>query len=166
MNKAEYERKVFSEFASAAGIDIEEDSIQSENPPYPDISCRVNGETWYFELTRVADQGLANEMGHVFSTARKTGISPVGKAVSYSDKEAVLEAVAKKARINHKVNGCRFDLLLYSDGLYHPCVEITFVRSDLLMLEDEFKGKWNSIWLYDKPESKVLWPENEGGGTT
>lgn len=160
LNKQELERQVFLEFAEAAKVDVEQGSVKSEDPPIPDISCKIDGKTCYFELTRVADQAIANDIGHINKVSRKTGEAPCGKTSSYSDKEILETAVSKKAKIPHKTDGCRFDLLVYCDGYFHPRIQMDLVRESIKRLEKSYENRWNKIWLYDQTSKKILWPEN------
>jgi len=54
--KARRECDIFVEFAKAAKLDLEPDSVKSERPRKPDISCRVTGRRCYFELAEIADE--------------------------------------------------------------------------------------------------------------
>ena len=96
MEKDEHEREVFIEFAAAAGLNLDKESVRSAEPPEPDISCRVDGEERYFELTRVSDQNLANAFGETMTELKMGAESSVSRVVSYSDQDAVESAVKRK----------------------------------------------------------------------
>lgn len=150
MTKSEYELQVFKAFADASGIGVEPDSARSERPPLPDIACRVKGETRYFELTRVADQNIADTIA-----AQATGKSgPV--AHSYSDQADVVDAVHRKADKEYQTDGCPLELLLYADAL-HPPVYLPVVEGVLGELAAEFGDKWHRIWLFDWRKKEVMW---------
>jgi hypothetical protein len=56
--KAVHERRVFLEFARAAGFTMDHGTVDSREPPEPDIRCRLGGQTVYFELGRLLDHGM------------------------------------------------------------------------------------------------------------
>jgi hypothetical protein len=89
VGKAAEEREVFEEFATVAGLAIDPGSIRSEAPPLPDISCRIGGDTRYFELTRAANQGIADEVGRLLVRGRKTGEGGVGRPQVHNDATCV-----------------------------------------------------------------------------
>ena len=66
--KACYERRIFSEFAAVAELDVRAGSIKSERPPKADVSCMISGNRHYFELTEITDEDLARNV----SINRKT----------------------------------------------------------------------------------------------
>ena len=160
MGKAEHEREVFFAFAADAGLDLDEQSVRSAEPPEPDIFCCIGEEARYFELTRVSDQRLANAVGGTLAAVRRGAESAASDVVSFSDKEAVKSAIKKKAEKEHKTGSVRFDLLLYCDGLFHPQVNVDFVRDVLRQLEEKYGERWHSVWLYDVVEKRIVWPES------
>lgn len=157
MTKAEYELQVFLSFAATANLNLNRSTARSERPPKPDVWCEIDGIPAYFELRRVADQTIANDIGFK-STTKGAGSRP--GVFSYSDDEVVRAAVAAKASKSYETEGQDFELLLYCDRKYHPRVELVLVREALRELESEHSGRWNKIWLYDVSEDRVLWPEN------
>jgi len=54
--KDEHERDVFLNFAMKAGLKLDSNSVQTEVPPLPDISCRIDGLPHYFELSRMVHE--------------------------------------------------------------------------------------------------------------
>jgi len=154
VSKADDERQVFQDFAVAAGL--QPDAIQSEEPPYPDISCRIGGDVRYFELTRAANQGVANEVGGLFTKARKTGKSGVGRAQVYSDDAALRAAVARKAESSHETRGAPLDLIVYYDGVFHPVPQFEWIEATARELRAQYRNRWNAIWLYDHTKKRLL----------
>jgi len=155
-NKKEHERRVFSDFVIEAGLDVAPDSIRSEEEPLPDISCRMNGQLHYFELTRVSDQSIANEVGALLSTARRTGKGGVGRAMSYDDRQMLREAIERKIGKTYKTKGAPFDLLVYYDDAVSPSPLPDLIDSIFRELQNEFHQRWNKIWLYDWPNKQVM----------
>ena len=61
--QAEAERAVFREFAKKANLPIDLRSIESREPPEPDILCRGNdGEFIAFELVSLSDPDVAEQV--------------------------------------------------------------------------------------------------------
>ena len=50
------ERSVFESFVTAAGLVINEGSIQCGQPPQPDIRCVCSGELRWFELSQIVNE--------------------------------------------------------------------------------------------------------------
>jgi hypothetical protein len=154
MSKADDERQVFESFAIAARLEAE--SIESRKPPYPDISCRIGNVVRYFELTRAANQGIADEVGRLLAKARKTGESGVGRAQVYNDEATLRAAVARKAESSHETDGAPLDLVVYYDGVFHPAPEFEWIEQAVSELRAQYCGRWNAIWLYDHTTKRLL----------
>jgi hypothetical protein len=150
VTKAEHEREVFLEFAAVVGLDVDPESARAEAPPRPDISCLVAGTRHYFELTRAANQEIANEVGHLLAKARRTGETGVGRAQAYNDEVSLRDAVARKAASNHETDGAPLDLIVYYDGVFHPVPSFEWVEATFRELQAEYRERWNAIWLYDR----------------
>ena len=56
------ELQIFKRFARAAGLTLDETSIEKRHPPEPDILCRVNGVAQAFELVEIIDQDHAQRV--------------------------------------------------------------------------------------------------------
>jgi hypothetical protein len=156
VGKADEERQVFEEFATVAGLAIDPGSIRSEAPPLPDISCRIGGDTRYFELTRAANQGIADEVGHLLVKGRKTGKGGVGRPQVYNDAKTLRAAVERKAAAKHKTHGARLDLIVYYDGAFHPVPSFDWVESTFRSLQAEYRHRWGTLWLYDRTTKQIL----------
>jgi hypothetical protein len=61
IEKDEWERKVFSEFAMAARLNVDPGSVSSGVPPQPDIKFTVQGSERWAELVEITDQDLARK---------------------------------------------------------------------------------------------------------
>ena len=55
-DKAQRELSVFEAFSSTAKLDLTEGSVESRDPPEPDIRCLISDSHRAFELTEVVDQ--------------------------------------------------------------------------------------------------------------
>ena len=156
VSKADDERAVFSEFAKAARLGVEPESVHSEEPPLADISCRLGGKVRYFELTRVASQSIANEVGRLRVKGRRTAGSGVSRPQVYSDEKALRAAVERKAAVRHETHGARLDLVVYYDPQLHPPPSFEWVEETLRCLQAEYRERWGQIWLYDSSSGQVL----------
>ena len=148
LTKEKYERGVFHHFVKAAALSINAHSIRSPREPYPDISCRLNGQPYYFELTRMTHHDIANARGHYLSQLAHTGSAPPLRADIYDDRTALRQTIKRKAIKKYKTLGRPLALLIYLDGVFHPPkMPPSWART---ILEDEGPSRhWVGIWLYD-----------------
>lgn len=158
MTKAAHELEIFRQFAEAVGLAVGLDSICSQSPPLPDISCEIDGQPRYFELTRVADQSISNDVGNLLKEARKTGVGGVGEAHVYDDRAMLRDTVERKAAAKHETKGDRFDLLLYYDGVFHAVTTFRHIEATFRELQARYSGRWAAIWLYDRSSRRFLGP--------
>ena len=56
------EIEIFRRFAGAAGLEVDEDSIEKRDPPEPDILCQRDGQELAFELVEIIDQSHAQRV--------------------------------------------------------------------------------------------------------
>lgn len=69
MDQAKVEREIFESFAKVAPFKILPGTIESRNPPEPDILCRIEGQGKVgFELTELIDQTHMARIGLMFKT--------------------------------------------------------------------------------------------------
>jgi hypothetical protein len=156
VNKADHEVAVFREFVEVAGLPVDPDSIRPAESPWPDISCTIAGQVHYFELTRAADQGIADNMGGLIVKGRRTGEGGVVAAQAYDDRSILRVAVERKASATHETGGQPLSLLVYYDGVFHALGSFTFIESTFRALQAQYHGRWNAIWLYDRNKKEVL----------
>jgi hypothetical protein len=156
VTKAKEERELFREFATAARLGVDPDSIRSEDPPLPDISCRIAGKVRYFELTRAANQDIADEVGRLWVQGRRTGETGAGRAHVYGDPQTLRGAVERKAAATHETRGVPLDLLVYYDPAFHPSPEPEWVESTFRELQAKYRDRWNAMWLYDRTDKWIL----------
>jgi hypothetical protein len=63
ITKAKYEKQVFKAFSKIAPITILPGSIESKDPPMPDILCEIEGEGQIsFELTSLIDENIMSHL--------------------------------------------------------------------------------------------------------
>jgi hypothetical protein len=157
--KARNERRIFTEFVAAADLDIDGDSIQSERPPKPDLSCTVSGERHYFELTEITDEDLARNRSISLKTCQTTG-GPI------SDDEPLARAFsnkAAKAQNSYKSLDGKLELLAYYDKQDPPLDLQPATNAHLFWVsQDMVLGTWSRLWIYDTSNKKVLWKCERG----
>lgn len=161
-NKADHEIEVFFEFARVSGIEIEEGSVETRNPPEPDIHCRVAGVTCYFELGRLLDREIPKL---VLEMCRKhPDPVPVDVTKFGLPERDVLRAKLSKT---YKTNNNSVDLVLYYDWgsdafLTHsalPLMDLTpeFIQAVIMSELAHGRGPFDNIWIYERIRPSVLW---------
>jgi hypothetical protein len=156
--KDERERFIFGKFAPLAGIGIDPATIESRNPPEPDILCKVgNGQTLAFELCELIDSGYARTAAELVDTnsillelasslppniaAPIQASFPHGAHISFQ----FSQDLARRQRRSHALKALKWLALMDArpDGIYQPELPLrTAVRyiyveegGDMLRLE-------------------------------
>src|SRR5690349_4675305 len=106
--KDEWERHVFMEFVSAAGLRIDPLSVASGTPPEPDIRFTVNGATHWAELVEITDQDLAKRHMQSLKSDTITG-------GFFSQTMPLARAISSKARKTYETGGLPLILVAYYD---------------------------------------------------
>lgn len=156
MTKSEHELSIFRAFTEAAGLAVPPESIQSQSPPAPDVRCVVSGDLRFFELTRAADQGMADDVGQLLAEGRRTGQGGVGEVHTYDDRQILRATVEKKAAKTHETGGVRCDLLVYYDGVFHALAAPDLIRATLAELRERHRLRWGYIWVFDLNKRAVV----------
>lgn len=151
--KDEWERKIFTEFALAAGLKVDPGSVTSGVPPQPDIRFTVHGIEQWAELVEITDQDLARK--HMQSL--RTGAILGGV---FSQHVPLERAITGKAQKEYATNGSTLDLVAHYDKQYPP----DSVEPDLIPLtvgpiaaNMVDSGVWTRIWVYDGWNKRILW---------
>ena len=151
--KEEWERRIFAEFAAAAGLRLDAGSIKSGTPPEPDIRFSIGGVQCWAELVEITDEDLARRQ----TISLKTGAITGG---SFSQSVPLERAVRLKAMKKYETKGSPLGLLAYYDKQF-PAVE---VEPDLipriigdLAAQMVASGAWANVWVYDNWRKAVLW---------
>ena len=151
--KDEWERKIFTEFATAANMLIDPGSVVSGTPPQPDILFSTSGQAACVELVEITDQGLAKNHMKSLKTGRVSG-------GFFSQEQPLETALFGKARKTYRTQGAPLDLVAYYDKQF-PAVS---VEPDLIQntigavaagMVDS--GVWRRIWVYDSWSKSILW---------
>lgn len=159
--KDEWERKIFCEFAGAAGLDVDSRSVSTGVPPQPDIRFTVAGVEQWAELVVITDQDLAKNHMKSIKTRAITG-------GAFSQRVPLERSTRRKAARSHETNGSRLDLLAYYDK-QSPAIS---VEPDLIpqaigqvAAEMVASGVWTRVWVYDTWGIRVLWAHPEAAAS-
>ncbi|MGH9752949.1 MAG: hypothetical protein ACREA2_09210 [Blastocatellia bacterium] len=146
------EMKVFNAFAELCPLKIDPGSAYNEDPPLPDISCRIDGQPHHFELGRVLDRNMAQRRARTMKTRVITG-------GAFSQDGPLIRILEQKAAKTYPVRKESLDLLIYYDEQV-PLPEALFpeTRGRLLVLVQNMTlfGQFNRIWFYDHPQRRIL----------
>ena len=126
--KARIERLIFFEFAKSANLshDLKVDlaSIQSNDPPAPDVSCRIAGNLHYFEMTEITDNDLAKNV----NISRREGVITGG---AFSQDKPLFKAISNKSQKSYLGLDGPLELLAYYEKQYPPAFCMTKKQADL-----------------------------------
>lgn len=144
----------FGRFARVAPLDIDPRTIETCEPPQPDIRCRIFGASHYFELGEVTDQALAEEAG---KAARQGGDVFGGSCSQLSPLRRILN---QKCAKKYAANGRPLHLLLhYSVGHQSPNTALLqgeISRAHQAIVDSLEKGPFSYLWLYDGWDDGVI----------
>jgi hypothetical protein len=155
LKKASEERKIFRRFAQTAGLGVAPQSVRSGRPPYPDISCRIDGVRRYFELTRMTHPSFANAVGRRVDQTKRTGVPPPPQADIYDDRLALRDTLARKATKFYQHACSPLALLIHIDGIFHP-PRMRPEWAEAIFQEEGGASRWDGLWLYDAVYDKVV----------
>lgn len=153
IQKDEWERNIFLEFANAASLGVDPGSVSSGAPPQPDIRFTVAGVEQWTELVEITDQDLAKNHKKSIKTRKIIG-------GAFSQRVPLERSIKRKATKSYETNGSKLDLLMYYDKQYPP----VSVERDLISqaIGQEVanmvgSGVWTRVWVYDTWKKRVLW---------
>ena len=147
------ESKVFARFARASNLNCAVYDHENCDPPFPDIRSRIDGQTYYFELGEITDEGLARGVAHSEGTGEITG-------GAFSQLDPLLKMFREKCIRSYLTNGAPVDLLLYYSRQYpHETFLLEYLkRYDSEITQLIKQGPFSRIWIFtDWPPRKVLW---------
>ncbi len=104
--KAEWERQIFLEFATAAGLHVDPSSVMSAQPPAPDISFTIHSQQHFAELVEITDQQLARRHMISLKEHRITG-------GAFSQEQPLVDAFTSKSQKSYATNDAPLMLLAY-----------------------------------------------------
>ncbi len=147
------ELAVFKEFAAAPGLLVE--SPENARPPHPDIRCMIDGQPYWFELGRITDSLLAEQI------SMKPPYDP--EPFSFGQEEPFVRIVEKKAKARYETNGRDVDLVLHFDQQPPDRTALSrHLQKHAAALDKLQKhGPFSRIWIYDGWSKSVLWQSAE-----
>jgi len=151
--KADWERRMFTEFVVASGLLVDPASIISRNPPEPDIAFTLGGQRHYAELVEITDQDLARR----HSAAVKTGAITAG---AFSQVTPLVDAFQGKSQKTYQTGGAPLMLLAYYDKQYPAeSVDPGLIPREVgdIAAQMVASGVWKKVWVYDSWNKRVLW---------
>jgi hypothetical protein len=160
-DKDAHERAVFSEFAAAAGLPVDTGSVVSEQPPKPDIRCRLSGDEYFFELARLVDRVVPERVAEAIRRLRKGDDRLVGGPVSFH--LPLVQRIQEKTAMTYETGGAMLDLLLYYDSEvptfeFPPPGDFGEWADAYIMPElRNTCGQFSRIWVFDRNEKELLW---------
>jgi len=153
---------VFREFTEAAGLAVEDGSIEPKEPPAPDIFCRLSGGAQFFELGRLLDQ--RSPQLRLEALRQHSSLVPVDP-VKFGLPER--DMLRQKLRKTYETAGRPVELVLYYD--WGPDAFLTHSTPPPMDLSPEFvstvimpecgttPGPFQRIWFFDRFRRSVLW---------
>lgn len=146
--KKERERKVFREFANAIKLDVESSSIESRDPPEPDIYYKSkDGEFLSCELSEICDSKVAE---HYSSVNRQQVGGVEFLRLSNPSKNIISSKLSAKYETLRPIN-----LLLYLAGRTATTPDI--VKEELEYQLTKTNHPYASIWVYDFNREKCYY---------
>jgi hypothetical protein len=139
------EMEIFLSFARAARLDFDPETAVNQEPPLPDIGCRIAGSEHHFELGELVDEDLA----------RMLNDSPEASGWA-SEKEPLRRMIEKKGKKKYESRGMPIDLLFYCDK-QSPAILPNFLKElELKIMEMEAAGPFRKIWFYNTWSRTIL----------
>ncbi len=136
--KAERERRIFREFVDRSSLPIDLNTIESREPPEPDIYCiHAEDGPLAFELVELCNEELAKDASDQIKRGKQPGFHMLDDPTGAAVRQKISKTYPNQVPI---------ELLCYTDGL--------LVTPDDLILEaitetvrDHGYGHFRRIWL-------------------
>jgi hypothetical protein len=149
-SKSEYEFAAFAQFHRLVGLRVDEHSIVQNQPPYPDITCRVDGQVCNFELTRLTDRFIEEKV-----LSRRKALAENTYSNFRIDVSTVHDVLIHKTSRRYCYEGS-LDLIIHEGA---APLDRLWDNEDALLgqLKSDSDGScFSSIWLIDFSEQKYL----------
>jgi len=149
------EQQFFTAFAKHGPLNINLASLQSCQPPMPDIRCEIDGNNYFFELAEVVPE----EQAQALATIGMYTIMIPDK--SERGPRAMANILRQKKLKDYDTGGAPVDLLLYFNkdiSIYLSDIdnaEADKTDIDLALQECKQRGRFQRIWTYDSWTDQV-----------
>ena len=156
--KSEHEIEVIKEFVKASGRNIDVHTIESRNPPEPDIYCIAESGPVYFELARLLDKEMQKMKNHAYKMA------PVQFSCSnYNVRLPELEILNRKIQNKYETDNIPIELVLYYDNSNWRSGEVPVVHDFASHAEFvmrplvECQQQFGCVWVFERHSQTILW---------
>jgi len=157
--KPQHELSVFLDFAKAAGISIDTSTVESRNPPEPDIRCICASEPVYFELGRILDPYMQNRRKKALKNA-PTQVSVNTNRAGVPERDMLQEKLSK----HYQTDGVPLELLLYYDterpmvmGGIPPVDFESLALQIMVPLLTPMPSHIRRVWVFERYRNSVMW---------
>ena len=153
VKKAAFELSIFKEFAKAALLSADAPENGRPEDRRPDIRCKIDGQEYWFELGRITDEILAEQINRV----RPKNPRPF----AFGQEEPFEKIMKQKAGRTYQTDGHPVDLVLHFD--HQPPDRTTIQRyiAQHAGAFDELTKRFSRVWIYDGWSKSVLWRSDE-----
>ena len=161
-DKIVHELVVFREFLAAAGLDVDDSSIEPKEPPAPDVFCHLAGEPHFFELGRLLDRESPRlRLEALRQYPDLVSVDPTKFGLPEQD------ILRQKLGKSYDTAGYPVELVLYYDC--GPDAFLTYSTPPPMDLSPEFiktvilpecgstLGPFRRIWFFERFRRRVLW---------
>ncbi len=149
--KRALEMLVFLSFASASGLQIDEGSPENGAQYFPDISCTICGQRYWFELGRIINKEVAEKLNP--NRRKQEG------GFSYDQEKPFVELISEKTLKKYKTEGAPVDLVLHFDLRLGTTANVArLVEKHRTLLESLVTtGPFRRVWIYDEYTKELVW---------
>lgn len=160
MSKSAEEKSTFTDFAGVSGLLIDLSSVQSRQPPEPDIWCTVHGAPYYFELGRLLDRASPPlRLAALRNAPNPVAVDP--SKFGLPERDMLRQKISK----TYTTNGIPVDLILFYDwgnlitDSVPPPFDLTpqFIEDVVLPELRNGTGPFARIWIFERIRPSVLW---------
>jgi len=142
---------VFQSFALACGLPIDEGSPQNGAQYYPDISCTISGQRYWFELGQIINEEVAEKLNP--NRRKQEG------GFSYDQEKPFVERVNDKATKKYKTEGAPVDLVLHFDLRLGTAATVRRLieKYGTLLGSLTTTGPFKRVWIFDEYTKELVW---------
>jgi hypothetical protein len=157
-DKQQHEINVFQEFALRAALNIDPTSVQSREPPEPDIWCIGSGGGQYFELGRLLDNEMQRMKVHMLRNAPNP-VSGSDYDVRLPEREMLKQKIAKR----YQTDGQPLDLVLYYDndnwlvGDVPAAIDLDTHYRHVMRPIIESRTQFHRVYVFERHRGTVLY---------
>lgn len=115
--------------------------------------CRLNGVSYYFELTEIVHEKVAKDLGDQQKTK-----GDVSEGAFYTEADPLLRILLNKVAKKYETDGFDIDLVLYYERQFPINPEATLKANESVVVNALLpSGPFSRIWIYDSWKKSILW---------